>query len=296
LKNKKTIKEQEIDINTKKLDLANAKIAVLEDEKNIYLREKNDLVKDNAEESEIAKFDSKIAETNSEISAEKEKLADAKSVISNNQQWLDEFSTLKDNLSNMMASEYDKKRTIDSFTQNEIKRLNKEKMAIAGQKEQLVKTQKKLTAQKSKVSDDLESIDNEITLLSSSELSEVLEKKSQINMDEALLAQQELDISKGLEYESTTGENLTPENLSILEELENEIKNRRAELESMKYQLVNERIDLANKQAELDAKRAKKAGAAKFIGIIILVGALAIGGLYLLGRTRRRKKKAAAQG
>jgi chromosome segregation ATPase len=291
IEEQKITKQKEIDINQKKIDLAKQKIDLLKEEKNIYERKKNDLIIEKAENDEIERIGNKIADVEEEIGNENDKIEKAKKAISTHNQWLVEFTTLKNRLNEMMAKKFNRKQTIDSFTMDEIKRLNNEKLMLKEENNELIDAQQKLVKQKNKINKDRDLIDNELTIVSSSELSNLFEQKMQLDREEASLSGQEVELKKSTDAEEKIASKANNESsLTILEELEKDVKKRRDEIESIKYELATNRQELAEKQAEINTIKAKKASAAKFVGLLVIIGLLALAGLFYLGKRKRLKK------
>lgn len=295
IEDQRLVKLKEIEINAQKKKLAEKKIEILKDEKNVYLREKNSVLKGSGDDTELEKYNLKISEIEGEIKEEKNKIRSAESAISTLKSWLNDVNQLHNKLSRMMEEEYGKNDIIIEFTDKETQRLRNEKKNIESEASKLKKIQEQLSKKKADIDSILSNVDEGIELVKSKELSEILSEKSALEEQEAELSGKET----GLHEESkTTGISkskidTTVKGAGLLKEIENEIKSKRENIETLKKQIATEQQALSKKQAMLEAKRSKKVSAAtKTIVTLIILSVLVLGGLYLLGRRSAKKKKA----
>jgi len=286
------MKQQETDLSNKKIDLARQKIGVLEEEIRIYQREKNDLELKDAAESEIEDYENKIKEIQDEIFLEEKKIRDAENIIASNRAWMQDFAALKEEMSGLMEKEYDKKETIDSFNLREKNRLEKEMMSIENEQYELVQIQEELQAHRVQINDQLATLDEDIEILRSGELSDLLRRKSDLERQESMLAREELTMVQ-IEDTMISIEQLPDDTaVDILVSLEKELTNRRKDIERLKSEIAAEREQLAEKRAEINTRRARKVKTTTSVVIIILVIAAALAGLYFLGKRKQKKNKA----
>ncbi len=287
IEKQRVMKQRELELNKDKIELSDRKIALLKDEKNLYLREKNELVAKNASAEDIEQYDQKIDDINGNIQDEKDKIENAGIVINDITAWMRDVNSLQNRLANMMDEAYSKNETIEQFTMSELERLSQEKKQTQSEMARLDSIRLALVNQQSTIDDQLSGVDEEIQLLKGKEISEILAKRSALDSEEAQLSQEEADLMAGKESQSMGSEEVEDDE-AILAGLDKEIIDRRASLLMLKTEIAQQQQELAQKRAQIEQKRAKRASAAGIsAGAVILIGLLIVISLYLIGRTRR---------
>ncbi len=286
-------KNRQMDFEEQKLTLASNKIEILEEEKIIYQREKNSLMDKGGEEEKIEDFEKKIQEVNQAIQEERSKVDQAQENLVELTSWMSDYRTMQNRLKEAIAQEYSRTEILTDFTQSEIDRLNNQKSEMKDELQNLQSIQQELKIQKSEIDSSLTHLDEEIGVVKSQELSDLLMKKSELGSEEAELLEEESALLSG---SSGGGDNppftgISETTSGLISELDQDIRAQRAEIEKMKEQISLTKMELAQKQAQIDERRANNAKAARIsIITILLVGAGVLLLLYFLGRARRTAK------
>ena len=291
-------KEQEIKrvgLLQKRILLAIKKIETYELERQLYIDERDDMLRTNATEEELAPYHKRIAEMDSMISTEKENETAMKEDIQQAKSFISETNVLMDEMQAQIKEEYDKNEIIESFIASEKKRLQREQ-------EQIRMTRNELLAEKATVSNNLTrtmeqiaAIDRNVELIKSKEMSEILEKQAAIEQSEAVLAEEEIRLIedatglKPMAFEATSDS--TGEELLSLLTLGNE-------LDSMNKLILTEKAEIAKTRKELSEKRAEAAEQRSRLGrtlgvtfiFVILGGAALLALFYYMGRRSKKSK------
>jgi predicted nucleic acid-binding Zn-ribbon protein len=289
IERQRLVKQQELALNQQKIALAEKKIQLLNDEKNLYLREKNDLLRKGAEDTELDNYNLKISEIEGYIQDENNKIKNAESSSNTITAWLVDVDALDSRLRNMMEEEYSENETIESFTTEELERLQNEQKSVNAEMARLDSIRKLLDDQRSSVDEQLASVDEEISLMKGKDLAEILAERSALEEQEAELSEEEAALMKeGSEGTASSVSGLSDNEL--LSELEQEIRERRSSIETLKSEIAEEQEALARKKAEIEERRSKAASALGITAIaLIIAGLLVIVAFYFIGR---RNKKA----
>jgi peptidoglycan hydrolase CwlO-like protein len=277
------VKVNEIELNEQKIILAGKKIELLEDERNIYLREKNDLLKKNADETELEKFDLKISEIDASLKEEQNKIKSAESNINSLKSWISDADALQEKLRTMMDSEYERDKTIAEFTLEEVKRLEKERQALDEEFENLNLLKNELSEKRAGLNSRIESLEEETELVRSKELSEILAGISELESEEAQLAQKEKEM---IAESETPGPAIARD---VLDSMENSIEMKRKEIDKLRSEIAEDEAQLAQQMSDIEAVRSKNVrNLSRTVLIIVLIAVVVTGGLYMLGRRRRK--------
>jgi chromosome segregation ATPase len=295
LEKENLLKQKEIDINIRKIELAESKIDLLEDEKTIYQREKNELLKENADETEIENYNRKIKEVEGYITEEQDKISVARASLRSLNDWIADFAELKEKLKENMEKEYSEQQTIAEFTRDEMNRLSSSKNNIDSELEKLTQLKNNLEQRKESINNQIDTLDREIGLVKNKDLAELLDKRSLIEKDEAALAREESSVLKDeqeiISQSREFSEIDTSEDSRLFRQLDYEIKNKRMEIERLKSSIAASNENLAEKKALIEQKRSKNAKAvttSAIVTVFVVVGILIL--LYLLGRRKLSNK------
>ncbi|MDF1571082.1 MAG: hypothetical protein P1P82_05635 [Bacteroidales bacterium] len=288
IEKQRLVKQQELSLNEQKIVLAEKKIQLLNDERNLYLREKNELLRKGADNTELENYNLKISEIEGYIQEENNKIRNAESVITTITAWLADVNALETRLRTMIKEKYSENETIESFTNEEMERLEKEQESVRTELARLDSIRKVLDQQRENVDRELSSVDKEMSLVKGKGLSEILAERSALEEEEAQLSEEEAELmSEGTGSSSSSVSGL-PDN-ELLSDLEQQIRERRNSIETLKSEIAKEQQQLAQKKAEIEERRSKAAGAVGITVIALIgIGLLIIAIFYFIGRKRKK--------
>jgi predicted nucleic acid-binding Zn-ribbon protein len=289
IEKQRLVKQQELSLNEQKIILAEKKIQLLNDERNLYLREKNELLRKGADNTELENYNLRISEIEGYIQEENNKIRNAESAITTITAWLADVNALETRLRDMMEQEYSENETIERFTNEEMERLKNEQESVGTEMSRLDSIRKILDQQRERVDRELATVDEEMSVVRDKDLSGILAERSALEEEEAQLSEEEaalMNESAGASGSSVSG---LPDS-ELLGDLEQEIRERRSSIETLKSEIAREQQELAQKKAEIEERRSKAAGAVGITAIVLVIaGLLIIAVFYFIGR---RNKKA----
>ncbi len=291
IESQRLVKQNILSLNEQKINLSRNKIKLLEDEKNIYLREKNDIIKNDGDDAELDKYDLKIDEINGYIEDEQNKIKNAESSNSTLKEWISDADELEEKLRTMMTSEYDRNETIEEFTKEEITRLSKEREALDKDIEKFDSVKSQLAVRKATISERLASFEGETELIKSKELSEILAERSDIESQQAELAEMEKNIiDQRVSSDSIDTVSEITSGFELLRSIENDIRGKREKLDKLQSEITEDEARLSEQMAEIEARRSKNVRAFAGTLVLVSVGVILAGILYILGKRSIRKK------
>lgn len=283
-------RNRQMDIEERKLTLASNKIEILEEEKIIYQREMNSLLDKGAEDEKIAEFEKNIREVNNSIQDEQSKVEEAQDNLVELTSWMSDYHSMQNRLREAIEQEYSRTEILAEFARSEIDRLSNQKSEMKEELSNLQSIQQDLKVKKSEIDSSLTNLNEEMDVVKSQELSELLMKKSEMGTEEVELLEEESALlsASGNGNDNTPFTGIPDATSDLISELDQDIRAQRSEIESMKEQISQTKMEIAQKQSQIDEKRANNAKVARISLItIVLVGAGVLLLFYFLGRSRR---------
>jgi len=298
MKNRESRKNQEIKrvgLLERRIEVAEKKIEAYRMEKQLYVDERDELLRANADEDKLAPFEARIAAMDSTIRAEekaRKALADEKDQA---QQFIAETDRVMEELNRQIREEYDRQEIIESFIASEKERLQQELQDVRQARQALLEEQASIATQMEELDVRVTGLDQDMDLISNREMGEILDRQASIEYTEAELAREEvsmLDEYMGTEYMPYTplSDSLGEEMKSLLR-MGDELDSLNALIQAEKAQIAGTREQLSEQRARVAEQRAKIGKAAGItVLVIILAGAGLLALFYALGRRARKRK------
>jgi len=267
-----TVKKSLLEISQQKIALAQKKIHVLENEKEIYIEEKNALIRNNDTQNTISRYDNKIRKVNEDLSNEHQEIEEAENNISLINDELENLAQIRNKLESALNKMHSEKEPVDSNglreTEYKTEELNNE---LQNQKE----IKKALNDEKSETGDNNKILD----ILSGKSLDD---KKAQSEDD----TPNDKDSLNRLK--SSRSKNVDVE---TLKNVENTINQKKDQMNNLRQEVKTEAKKLEEKQKNPPAE--KKKNVSRFTKIITVVIAIALVMfiiLYLVGKKGNTSK------
>lgn len=275
----------------KRLLVADKKMEAYELERQMYVEELDELLRENASEQEKSPFHTRIASLDSALREQQTQKESLEREISQAQTSVAETDAFLNNMKAQIDKEYDRKTIIEEFITAEKKRLESELQGIQSTRESLLKEQTSIANALATTEQQIAYLDRDLELIRNREMSDLLELQASIEHSEASLAEEEIEFFQ----EGRTGSSRispsdsTPEELLSLLEMGNQLDSLNELIEEEKAELARTRKALADRRAE-SAERRASFGRAVWITVLILAvaGAALLTLFYLLGRRSRK--------
>jgi len=293
LENQKQQEIKKADLLDRRISISEKKIEAYQMERDMYVDERDDLLRINASEEELEPYREKIAEMDSIIRAEEKNKQEIINELNETKQWISDVDTMIKDLQTKIKQEYDEKEIIEGFISSEKERLQREINNLKATREKLVNEQEQISDELSGVEQQIASLDKKMELIKDKEMSDLLEQQAEIEQTEADLAEEEVQLLEESRKIDTQSLGVTPgvasEELKSLVELGNQIDSLRASVKEEKAEIAKTRQELSEKRAEAAEKRAKFGRTLATFIVIIVVGGLGLLTLfYYLGKRARK--------
>jgi chromosome segregation ATPase len=285
---------QKADLLKRRIQVADKKIEAYDMERQMYVDERDNLLRINATEKELEPYREKIVQMDSTIEAEKNNRQELVSELNGIKEWVTETDSVIDALQAQIKLEYDKKTIIENFIISEQERLRMELEQIDSARKALIEEQGKISKELSNTESQIASLDKRVELIRNRKMSDILEKQATIEHTEAGLAAEEVDLLE----EGTGGEGIaaatTPDSLgkefSTLLHMSNQLDSLNDMIKEEKAEVAKTRQELAEKRARITEQRARF-GRTLWIVIVavVVVGAGLLTLFYYLGKRARTK-------
>jgi chromosome segregation ATPase len=293
LENQKQQERKKISLLEKRITISERKIETYKMERQMYVDERDELLRINASDEQIKPYLKRISEIDSIIEAEENNKFALSGNLSESREWVSGVDTMIDNLQTRIKQEYDKREIIESFIDSEKKRLQNEITDLQSTRKGLITEQELISEELSGMEQKITSLDKRMELIKNKDMSSILEQRAEIEESEAALAEEEiqlLDESSKLDtYSFVTTSESTDVELKNLVELSNQLDSLRRSIEEEKTEIAKTRKELSEKRAEVAKKRASFGRTITTILVIVIIGGLALLSLfYYLGKRSRK--------
>ncbi len=293
LENQKQQEIKKADLVDRRILISEKKIEAYKMEREMYVDERDELLRTNASEEKLEPYRKKIAEMDSIISAEEKNKQAIINELNKTKQWISDVDTMINDLQTKIKQEYDERKIIEGFISSEKERLQNEIDNLQTTREKLVNEQEQISDELSGVEQQIASLNKKMELIKNKEMSDLLEQQAEIEQSEAALAEEEvrlLEESKKLDTQSVrVTSDAASEELKGLVELGNQIDSLRASVKEEKAEIAKTRKELSEKRAEAAEKRARFGRTLVTLIVIIVVGDLGLLTLfYYLGKRARK--------
>jgi len=140
-----------------------------------------------------------------------------------------------------MDSEYDRDKTIAGFTREEIDRLEKERLALDQDLENLNRLKSKLSEKKANLNSRIIALEEETELVKSKELYEIIDEISNLEARQAQLAEREKEMLDEREApEKIEGITRLDAESGVLESIEESIELRRKQIDILRSEIAED--------------------------------------------------------
>jgi len=279
--------------------VADKKIEAYNLEKQMYVDQRDELLRASAPEEEKAPYLLKISAMDSIIMAERDNKSSIEKEIRQAEAYISETDALMQELQAQVKAEYDKNKVIESFIISEKERLNKELEQIQESRKDLLTQQSAVSENLTKTEQEISQLEKDAELIRNKEMSSILEMQAEIEESEADLAGEEinlLDEGLALMEDLLTGdaelkESSDTSGLVALMVLAEELDSLGKMIQEEKAEIAKTRQDLALKRAEAAEKRANFGRTAGAVAVLLVIAGIALLTLFFyLGKKYRGKK------
>jgi len=299
MKKRESRKQQElkrVSLLAKRIAVADKKIDAYQMERQMYVDERDELLRTNAPEEKLAPFQEKISEMDSIIAVEEKSrsqvIADKRAA----EQFIAETDRVMEELNQQIHNEYNQQAIIENFIASEKTRLASELEDMRQTRSRLMEEQTAITTELENIDQQMASLDRDMNLISNREMSEILNRQATMEQAEAELAREEATLLEEFiaaidSPSSETTDSLGVEMKSLLK-LGDELDSLNALIQSEKAELAATREHLSEQRARAAEQRARYGKAAGLTVLFIFLGGLAlVTFFYFLGRRARTRKK-----
>ncbi|MGM0473427.1 MAG: hypothetical protein ACQERV_04735 [Bacteroidota bacterium] len=288
-------KQQELkqaNLLQRRIRIADEKIEAYQMEKQMYVEERDDLLRTNASEEELEPYRERIARVDSIIDEEMQNKQALQSELREVREWIAENDSVVEDLKARIRLEYDKKDIIANFIESEKERLQRELENIKSARQDLVEEQNQISEELAGTGEQIESLNREMELIRNREMSEILEQQATIEQAEARLAEEEIRLleegATGILEEEAVSDSVSDE-LRTLLTMSSELDSLNELIQDEKAAIARTRKQLAERRAEIADQRARFGRTLWIVIVVIVVGAAGLLALfYYLGRRSRK--------
>jgi len=273
--------------------VADKKIEAYDLERQMYVEERDGLLRSSASEDNLAPYREKISYLDSLISSETKNKNSLNQEIKETQTFVDETDSLMEELQSQIKQEYDKKEIIEDFIASEKARLQKELEQIKFTRTKLLAEQSSISAELNRTEQQIKQMHKNVELIRNKKMSDILDLQASIEQSDANLAQEEIvlleEAPEREAYVYNPGSDSASEELSTLMTMGSELDSLNDLIQAEKSEIAKTRKELSEKRARVAAQRARLSRTAGVVLIILVFGGIALLGLfYFLGRRSRK--------
>jgi len=290
--NRKQMEIKRVGLLKKRVLVSDKKLEAYNLERQMYVDELDEMLRNQASNEELKPFEEKISEMDSVIAGELESKQSIELELSQSQQYIAETDEIIENLQNQIQAEYNKQEVIESFIAGEKERLVDELDQIKNNRKLLLDQQESISDQLARTGVQIDRVNKDVELIRNKKMSDILESQAEIEKAEASLAEEEMDLflaAPGLPLIAYMGVDSSNEELQTVIDLGVQLDSLNDLIEQEKVEIAKTRKELSEKRAEVAEKRAQFGRALGITAIVIIVAAIAMLGLfYYLGRRSRK--------
>ena len=289
---RKQLEIKRIELLRKRVLVAEKKIEAYNLERQLYVDERDEMLREKASEEAMQPYQLRIAEMDSTIAAERANKNSIELEIRQSEKFITETEEIMNDLQMQIKEEYNRKEIIESFIAAEKDRLNTELQQIRDTRRALVDQQEEISGNLARTKVQIGRMDRDVELIRSKKMSDILESQAEIEQTEAGLAEEEISLLK-----SGAGRTSIPDiTAGTPDTALQTIVNFGYQLDSLNDLIKEEKAEIAKTRKELSEKRAdaahQRARFGRTVGItvvILIIGGIALLGLfYYLGRNSRK--------
>jgi hypothetical protein len=290
-----------VEMLRKRVNIAQKKKEAFNLERQMYMDELDELLRENASHESKAPYETKVRELDSIITAEQSNINNVKDDIAQAETFIAETDAVMAELKEQMRMEYDRKEIIESFIASEKERLELELKQLQQTRSKLLTEQTTINENLTATQRQIEKINREVELIKNRKMSEILQQQAEIEQSEARLAEEEIKLLEAptSHLDSLFAESYVPgdssdkELISLLK-MGDQLDSMQQMIQEEKTEIAKTRKELSEQRAEAASRRAKLSKTAGSIAILLLLGG--VGVLYLFYYLGRRSKKSQQSG
>jgi len=293
LKNQKQQEIKKADLLKRRNTVSEKKIEAFQLERQMYVDQRDDLLRLNASDDQLQPYRKRIVEIDSTLQAEEANKKAIGDELDLTNQWISGVDKTISDLQEEIKKEYNKKDIIEGFISSEQKRLQMEINNLQSSRERLVKEQDQITRDLARTEQQIASLGKKMELIKNKDMSNILQKQAANEQSDAALAEEEIRLFKessafNMQPLSNSSDKVSDEFKSLVS-MSNELDSLRASIEEEKAEITKARKELSEKRAGMAEKRARTGSAiVKVILIIVVVGLVLMTLFYYLGRKARK--------
>jgi chromosome segregation ATPase len=290
--NRKQMEIKRIGLLQKRVQVSDKKLEAYRLEKQMYVDERDQMLRDQASEEELQPYEEKISDMDSVIAGEMGNKKSIEQEITQSQQYIAETDDIIEDLQNQIKDEYSKQEVIDSFIAAEKKRLNKELEQIKNNRNTLLAQQESISGELARTGVQIDRLNKDVELIRNKKMSDILESQAEMEKAEASLAEEEMDLflaAPGMPLVPLMAADTSNEELQTVLDLGVQLDSLNELIQQEKAEIAKTRQELSEKRAEVAEKRARFGRTVGITAIVLIVAGIALLGLfYYLGRRSRK--------
>jgi chromosome segregation ATPase len=290
--NRKQMEIKRIGLLQKRVQVSDKKLEAYRLEKQMYVDERDQMLRDQASEEELQPYEEKISDMDSVIAGEMGNKKSIEQEITQSQQYIAETDDIIEDLQNQIKDEYSKQEVIDSFIAAEKKRLNKELEQITNNRNTLLAQQESISGELARTGVQIDRLNKDVELIRNKKMSDILESQAEMEKAEASLAEEEMDLflaAPGMPLVPLMAADTSNEELQTVLDLGVQLDSLNELIQQEKAEIAKTRQELSEKRAEVAEKRARFGRTVGITAIVLIVAGIALLGLfYYLGRRSRK--------
>jgi chromosome segregation ATPase len=298
---RKELEMKNVEMLRKRVNVAQKKKDAFNLERQMYVDELDELLRENASAESKAPYEAKVHELDSIITSEQSNINNLRDEIAQAETFIAETDALMAELKEQVRMEYDRKEIIESFIVSEKERLELELKQLQQTRSKLLTEQTSINENLAATQRQIEKINRDVELIRNRKMSEILQQQAEIEQSEARLAEEEIKLLDdppnpldSLFAESyVPGDSFDKELISLLK-MGDQLDSMQQMIQEEKTEIAKTRKELSEQRAEVASRRAKLGKTAGYVVIILLLGG--VGVLYLFYYLGRRSKKSRQSG
>ena len=290
--NRKQVEIKRIGLLKKRVLVSDKKLEAYALERQMYVDERDQLLRDQASEEELQPYEAKISEMDSIITEESDNKKSIEQEIAQSRQYIAETDEIIENLQNQIQAEYNKQEVIESFIAAEKERLNSELEQIKNNRNTLLAQQESISGELARTGVQIDRLNRDVELIRNKKMSDILESQAEMEKAEASLAEEEMELilgAPGRILMSALAADTSNEELQTVLDLGVQLDSLNELIQQEKAEIAKTRKELSEKRAEVAEKRAQFGRTVGITAIVLVIAGIALLGLfYYLGRRSRK--------
>jgi len=278
-----------IGLLNKRMTVAEKKIDAYKLERQMYVEERDELLRQNAPEDKLASYHNRIAEMDSTIQTETKSKQAIEQEINQAKRSITETDARLLELREQLNAEFNTKEIIDIFLESERSRLERELEQSKSTRQALLKEQETFSEALTKTEDQISTLEKKMELINNRQMSDLLESQAEIEQEDASLADAEISLLKEGSQTEAQDQYMSSDSVNralfALQEMEDELDSLNKLILMEKAEIAETRKELSEKKAAAALQRAKLGRIAGITLAIIILGGISVLSLfYFIGK------------